>query len=480
MIERLVADSRRCAPGTAFFAWPGERDDGRRHIAEAIARGAAAVLWEAEGFAWNESWRVPNVAVPALRAKAGFYAHEFWDRPSEALWVCGVTGTNGKTTTTQWLAWLLSDAGVRAGVIGTLGAGFPAALEALERTTPDALALHESLARLRHAGARAVAMEVSSHALVQHRVTAVAFDCALFTNLSRDHLDYHGTMQAYGEAKARLFETPGLERAVFNLDDAFGAELARRAARRGLRTIGTALSRASLARAPVAEYVLASDGEPFVEGGRVRLFTSWGEADAVLPHPGRHNAENALGVLACALAAGIDLAAAAGRLARLPAVAGRLERLGGAPGEPLVYVDYAHGPDALDRVLAALSPVARARGGALVAVFGAGGERDRGKRPEMGAVAERHAARIVLTSDNPRGEDPASILADIRRGIVGPCTVIVERGEAIEHALATAAPEDVVLVAGRGHEAFQEIGGRRQPFSDAQAVRAALARRSRR
>lgn len=471
MIERLAADSRRCAPGVAFFACPGERADGRRFISDAIAQGAAGVLWEAEGFAWNPAWRVPNAGVPALRQRAGALAHEFYGRPSAALWTCGVTGTNGKTTCTQWIAAALDGAGARCGVIGTLGTGFPGRLEGALNTTPDALELHRTLAEMRRQDAVAVAMEVSSHGLQQGRVGGVAFDCAVFTNLSHDHLDYHGTMDAYAAAKARLFDTEGLACAVLNLDDVFGAQLAQRLAARGVRTIGT-----SLVSAPATgEFIVATA----IDGPRVRLASSWGEAQATLNALGRFNVSNALGVLGALVAQGMAFGDAARCLERLPAVPGRMQRLGGE-GTPLVVVDYAHTPDALEQVLRALRPVAEARGGGLVAVFGAGGERDRAKRAPMGAAASRLADRIVLTSDNPRGEDPLAILREIEAGVDAPHAVEPDRARAIAAAIAAAAPADVVLLAGKGHEATQEIAGRRLPFSDAGAAIAALTRREKR
>jgi UDP-N-acetylmuramoyl-L-alanyl-D-glutamate--2,6-diaminopimelate ligase len=471
MIERLAADSRRCAPGVAFFACPGERADGRQFIPEALTRGAAAVVWEAEGFVWRPEWRVPNAAVPGLRGHAGALAHEFYGRPSAALWTCGVTGTNGKTTTTQWIAAALSGANAKCGVIGTLGAGFPGALEDAGHTTPDALEVHRLLADMRHAGARAVALEVSSHALQQDRVGGVAFDCALFTNLSHDHLDYHGSMDAYAAAKARLFETEGLSCAVLNLDDVFGAQLAQRLAARGVRTIGTSLFPA----AATGEYLAATA----LEGARVSIRSSWGEAQIELPALGRFNVSNALGVAAALIAYGLDFAAALRALERLPAVPGRMQQLGG-DGVPLVVVDYAHSPDALDKVLQALRPIADARGGRLVALFGAGGERDRAKRAPMGAIVSRLADRVVLTSDNPRGEDPMAILRDIQAGVLVAHELEPDRARAISAAIAGAAASDVVLVAGKGHETTQEIAGRRLPFSDTDVARAALSLREKR
>jgi UDP-N-acetylmuramoyl-L-alanyl-D-glutamate--2,6-diaminopimelate ligase len=451
-IERLTADSRRCAPGAAFFAYPGEKADGRAYIADAARRGAAGVLWEREAFAWRDEWRVPNVAVSGLKQRASEIAGEFHGHPSRALWMCGVTGTNGKTSSSQWLAAALARAGTKTGVIGTLGNGYPGALAGAANTTPDALELQEVLARLRSEGAGAVAMEVSSHGLAQGRVSGVQFACALFTNLSHDHLDYHRTMQAYGEAKARLFAMPGLQTAVINVDDPFGLELARSLDGR-VRTLGYGFSSPQ-----TREWLRADD--------QMNVTSTWGEARLRTGQLGRFNVANALGVLGCLLAHGLALQRAARLLDDLPAVPGRMQALG---ERPLVVIDYAHTPDALEKVLHALRPVALRRGGKLVAVFGAGGERDASKRPVMGAVAMRLADRVLATSDNPRGEDPAEI---IRQLGVGESEV--DRRVAIERAIREAAADDVVLIAGKGHEDYQEIAGRRLPFSDAAAARAAL------
>jgi UDP-N-acetylmuramoyl-L-alanyl-D-glutamate--2,6-diaminopimelate ligase len=474
MIERLASDSRICEPGVAFFAYPGETADGRRYIPDAIRRGAAAVVWEAGDFAWDAAWRVPNVGVSRLKRQAGELAHEFYGRPSESMWVCGVTGTNGKTSCTQWIAALLAAEGTRAGVIGTLGCGFPEALSALGNTTPDALELHRVLAELKREGAAAAAMEVSSHGLSQGRVNGVAFDCALFTNLSHDHLDYHGSMDAYGAAKASLFDMPGLQRAVLNLDDILGVQLAQRLAARGQRTIGYALSLSSLVPGVVSEFVAARDVSVDDDGMNVSLVSSWGDARARVNQLGRFNVSNALGVLGCLLAYGIGFERAVALLGSLPPVSGRMQRVT-APGKPLVVVDYAHTPDALEKVLQALRPVADARGGRLVCVFGAGGDRDPAKRPLMGAVASGLADRLLLTSDNPRGEDPQAILAAIRAGVIGAHEVEADRATAIARAITGAAADDVVLVAGKGHETYQEIAGQRLPFSDVAAAGTALA-----
>src|SRR6185503_9891942 len=272
VIEVLSSDSRRCAPGVAFLAYPGEKADGRAHIADAIGRGASAVLWEQSGFAWRQEWRVPNVAVRELKQRAGSLAHDFYGRPSEKLWVCGVTGTNGKTSCSQWSAAALGERGAKSALIGTLGAGFPGALVEEPNTTPDALEIHRLMKQFLTQGAKAVAMEVSSHGLAQGRVQGVAFDCALFTNLSHDHLDYHGSMEAYGKAKAKLFDAPGLAAAVLNLDDVAGVRLAQRLDGRGVRVVGYSLSGVRNG----GEFVAATR----VARGEMELESSWGRATA--------------------------------------------------------------------------------------------------------------------------------------------------------------------------------------------------------
>jgi UDP-N-acetylmuramoyl-L-alanyl-D-glutamate--2,6-diaminopimelate ligase len=465
MIEALSSDSRRCAPGVAFLAYPGEKADGRGHIGDALGRGASAVLWESEGFAWRSEWRVPNVGVLDLKARAGGLAHEFYGRPSDRLWVCGVTGTNGKTSCSQWIAASLAARGTRAAVIGTLGTGFPGALVDSPNTTPDALEIHRLLRQFLAEGASAVAMEVSSHGLSQGRVNGVAFDCALFTNLSHDHLDYHGSMEAYAQAKSKLFETPGLACAVLNLDDVVGVQLARRLEGGGVRVIGYSVSGARNG----GEYLAATR----IRHGEMKIESTWGRATATVNQLGRFNMANALGVLGCLIAHGIAFEDAVAMLSALPAVPGRMQQVG---EKPLVVVDYAHTPDALEKVLQALRPVAAQRGGRLVAVFGAGGDRDPAKRRAMGAVVSRLADRAVVTSDNPRSEDPLKIIQAIKAGISGDCEVEPDRARAIEAAIAGASDADVVLIAGKGHESYQEIAGRRHAFSDPAVARDALRR----
>ncbi len=467
----LCADSRALAPGEVFVAYPGARADGRRFIADAVARGAAAVLCERRGMTPAPAPAVPYLAVDDLQSLSGWIAHLVYGRPSERLWTVGVTGTNGKTSVSQWIAQAFERLGRRCAVVGTLGCGFPEKLEESLNTTPDALTLHRFFAQHLAQGAQAAAMEVSSIGLDQGRVNGVHFDVAVFTNLTRDHLEYHGSMAAYGAAKERLFATPGLKTAVLNLDDALGRKIAGDLAGRGVRVSGYSL-RAGADAALAAERIAATP-----RGQRFTAVTPQGRADIETPLVGEFNVANLLAVLGVLLASGVALIDAAAVLRRLTSAPGRMQALGGE-GQPLAVVDYAHTPDALDKALAALRDTARARGGRLVCVFGCGGNRDPGKRPLMGGVAARGADAVILTSDNPRDEDPRAILADIARGAPG-ARVIEDRAGAIRAAVAAADARDVVLVAGKGHEAYQEIGGRRLPFSDADCAAAALAARAR-
>jgi len=465
--SRLVVDSRRVQPGDVFVALPGAHVDGRAFIADAIARGAAAVLAEA-GAKVGADDTVPLLEVSKLAAHAGELAHLVYGRPSERLWLCGVTGTNGKTSVSQWIAQAMNALDCKCGVIGTLGNGFPPDLDASPNTTPDAVSLHATLARFVREGAVACAMEVSSIGLDQGRANGAHFDAAVFTNLTRDHLEYHGSMEAYGAAKAKLFELPGLNAAVLNLDDPFGAALAARLRGR-VPTIGY-----TLAGAGGADRVLRAEGLTQTDAG-----TAF-EVDGVryaAPVVGRFNAANLLAVIGALLAGDETPADIAAVLPRLTPPPGRMQTLGGADA-PLVVVDYAHSPDALEKVLTTLRETAAARGGKLVCVFGCGGERDAGKRPLMGAIAERLADRVVVTSDNPRGEEPMAIIAAIRAGMRAGAEIEADRAAAIQAALTRADARDVVLIAGKGHEPYQEIAGTRQPFSDIGTAQQALAARS--
>jgi len=479
-VSALCVDSRAVAQGDVFLAYPGARSDARRFIAQALERGASAVLWERAGFEWNAEWKVCNRAVDGLRELSGALAHQVYGRPSERLWTMGVTGTNGKTTCSQWLAQACTLSGARTAVIGTLGIGFPGApgdspanLRESRNTTPDAVALHRALAQLLQSGAQGVAMEVSSIGLEQGRTNAVSFGAALFTNLSRDHLDYHGDMEAYARAKQKLFASPGLRHAVLNLDDVQGVHIARQLAGGAIHRIGYSCFEGVAARSGLESFVEAGDLEVSPRGIAFNARTSWGDARLKSPLIGRFNASNLLGVLGMMLASGVPFDSAMEALGRLRPVAGRLQRLGGE-GRPLVVVDYAHTPDALEQALAVLKDVAHSGGGRLVAVFGCGGDRDRGKRPVMGAVASRHADRIILTSDNPRSEQPQAIIAEIAAGVTGEYEVIADRREATAHAIRSAEAHDVVLLAGKGHENYQEVAEIRSPYSDISEAERAL------
>jgi UDP-N-acetylmuramoyl-L-alanyl-D-glutamate--2,6-diaminopimelate ligase len=479
-ISRLVTDSRAVKAGDTFVAYPGVQADGRQYIAQAIANGANAVIWEAQGFSWDAAWRIPNLAVRNLRHHAGDIAGHVYGAPSRKLWMIGVTGTNGKTSCSHWLAQSLSAQGKKSAVIGTLGNGFLGALQATANTTPDAVRLHGLLAEYLQQGAQAAVMEVSSHALAQGRVNGVQYDVALLTNLSRDHLDYHGDMHSYAAAKRRLFDWQQLKFAVLNLDDAFGAELATQLSilqqDNELEVIGYGLSEAALQLAERLGIRMVHGMELQMDaaGLRMQVRSSWGAAALSSRLVGRFNAANLLGVLAALLVSGVALLDAVRTLQEVGAVEGRMQAFGGN-GRPMVVVDYAHTPDALEKVLQTLREVVSAGSGKLICVFGCGGDRDRGKRPMMGTVAAKLADVCIVTSDNPRSEDPRDIIAAIAAGMGGgDYQVIEDRAIAITRAIGGARNTDTVLVAGKGHEDYQEIRGARHPFSDAAVVQSAL------
>lgn len=481
-VEDLTLDSRAVRSGSLFLACRGRTAHGLQYLPEAMARGARAVLWEpADGLAEEPlPAGIAGMAVPELGARAGVLADRFFDAPSRALWVTGITGTNGKTTVAWLVAQALEACGRRAGYLGTLGVGLTDALDAATHTTADAVSVQRNLAALRDAGAHSVAMEVSSHALDQHRVAGVRFRCAAFTNLSRDHLDYHGTMEAYAAAKAKLFEWPGLGTRVLNADDPLGADLAQRLDAPG-RVIVTGRAEASAAlRARLAAlgagWVTAEGIERDSGGQRLRIASHLGRCELRSRLLGDFNVDNLLTALAILLAGELPLDRAARGLESAGAPRGRMEGIGGG-ALPLALVDYAHSPDALAKALRAARAHTRGR---LIVVFGCGGERDPGKRPLMAAVAAELADEIVITDDNPRREAPARIAADIVAGLPPgrTATVIHDRAVAIETALGMAGAGDIVLVAGKGHEDHQIVGDVRRPFSDQAVVSAALARRA--
>ncbi|SDA87908.1 UDP-N-acetylmuramoylalanyl-D-glutamate--2,6-diaminopimelate ligase [Pseudomonas sp. NFACC15-1] len=455
LIRELALDSRNVRAGDLFLAVPGARVDGRDHIADALKRGAAAVAYEVRGATVLPITDVPLIPVKDLAAQLSDIAGRFYGDPSRHLNLVGVTGTNGKTSVTQLVAQALDLLGQHCGIVGTLGNGFHGALESGLHTTPNPIAVQATLADLKKAGAKAVAMEVSSHGLDQGRVTALAFDVAVLTNLSRDHLDYHGTMQAYGEAKAKLFAWNDLKCRVINLDDEFGRQLA--ADKRESRLITYSLEDTSA-------YLYIRQAQFNDEGVRATLVTPQGEHHLRSTLLGRFNLSNVLAAIGALLGLDYALDEILKVLPKLEGPAGRMQRLGGG-AQPLVVVDYAHTPDALEKVLTALRPHAK---GKLLCLFGCGGDRDRGKRPLMAEVVERLADGVLVTDDNPRSEDPLRIFDDIRAGFtaVDKVTFVAGRGQAIAQLIASASADDVIVLAGKGHEDYQEINGERHAFSD--------------
>ncbi len=483
-VRRLVGDSRKVAPGDAFVAWPGQATDARRHVPDALLAGAVACLVEAEGasaFGFEGEQRV--AAMRGLKAAAGDIASRFLGAPSERLDVIAVTGTNGKTSTAWWVAQALGALGRRSAVIGTLGvgeppradgSGSPAAPRLLETglTTPDPITLQTALADFVARGFASCAIEASSIGIAEHRLAGTRVACAVFTNFTQDHLDYHGDMAAYWQAKAQLFAWPGLKSAVVNLDDAQGVQLAATLAGRPIDTWTVSTHVDARLRASAIRY--GRDGLAFdVHEGAARVSIS-------TPLIGDYNVSNLLATIGVLRALGIGLREAAGACAGLTPVPGRMQRVATATaGQPEVVVDYAHTPDALEKALAALRPLAAERGGKLWCVFGCGGNRDPGKRPLMGAIAVKGAEHVVVTSDNPRLEAPDFILAQIMVGAIGHDEVdmIENRAAAIRHAVTRASAADVVLIAGKGHEDYQDVGGVKHPFSDTRHAAEALAAR---
>jgi UDP-N-acetylmuramoyl-L-alanyl-D-glutamate--2,6-diaminopimelate ligase len=476
-VTGLSGDSRAVCAGDAFFATRGLHVHGLAFVEQALEQGAVAVLWEPDGDpaldARAAALAVPALAVPGLGHKLGIIADRFYARPSADMQVIGVTGTDGKTSVTHYLAQALSQPGQPCGLLGTLGYGQYGTLQPATHTTPDALRLQAELAALRDRGVQQVAMEVSSHALHQHRSDGIVFHTAVLTHLSRDHLDYHGSAAAYAEAKRRLFEAPGLSCAVLNVDDPFGSELAERLLHRDVRVIAYQHEPATRARR-FDDWLELHSVTALDKGIHLSLDSSRGAAQFEAPLLASFNADNLLAALGAMLAIGTPLSQCLLRLSRVSTVAGRME-LFDHPGAPRVVVDYAHTPHALETALEALRPHCR---GELVCVFGAGGDRDAGKRPHMGAVAERLADRVIVTSDNPRSEPPDTIIQQIVAGFREPrrARQIVDRAEAIETALREAAVDDLVLVAGKGHEDSQQVGSEQRPFSDRLLVRQLLQR----
>ncbi len=472
-IVGIATDSREVRPGYLFLARQGLQGHGLQHAAVAIEKGAVAVLWEptedAVVMQIADRLTVPAIAVPGLGRQLGFIADHFYASPSRQLHVTGVTGTDGKTSVTHFIAQALVNSGQACGLLGTLGYGVYGQLQPPTHTTPDPLRLQEELAILRDQRVEHVAMEVSSHALHQHRTAGVAFNTAVLTHLSRDHLDYHGSVEAYAEAKRRLFFSPDLECAVLNLNDDFGRQLAQSLKHR-LRVIAYHARPEPLHE--FNDWLALSELRHLPEGLALRIDSSHGEAQFQAALLGGFNAENLLAALGALLASGLPLDVAVRNLSAVKTVPGRME-LFTQPGQPRVVVDYAHTPHALESALQALRSHCV---GELICVFGAGGDRDTGKRAPMGAAAEKYADRVYLTSDNPRNENPDAILDQILAGFNAPQRAlrIADRALAIETAIRNAAPDDLVLVAGKGHEDYQQTGTEKRPFSDRMQVQQML------
>ncbi|WP_225780972.1 UDP-N-acetylmuramoyl-L-alanyl-D-glutamate--2,6-diaminopimelate ligase [Xenophilus sp. Marseille-Q4582] len=479
--KALRVDSRAVQPGDAFIAWPGAATDGRAYVQAALAQGAVACLVEAEGvdtfdFGNGEGTLAAVASYAGLKAATGPIAAAWCNAPSQALDLLAVTGTNGKTSTAWWLAQALNAGAAQpqCALIGTLGVGVPPELTYTGLTTPDPVTLQQSLRGFVDQGFSACAIEASSIGIAERRLDGTRIAVAVFTNFTQDHLDYHANMDAYWQAKAELFRWPGLRAAVVNIDDLRGAALVQELLNSGAR--GLDLWTTSAQGRPAR---LSAQGVGYGSQGLQFDVVEQGLAPARLATrlTGDYNVANLLGVIGALRARGLALREAVAACAGLDSVPGRMELVPApGPNAPLAVVDYAHTPDALDKVLTGLRAFADQRGGRLWCVFGCGGDRDPVKRPLMAAVAETRADAVVLTSDNPRSESPAAILAQILRGFANPDAVQVQpdRARAIADALAQAAPADVVLIAGKGHEAWQEIAGERHPFSDRAHALAAL------
>ena len=480
---QLSSDSRTITSGDIFFAFPvtAVTGDGRKHIQHAIENGAAAIVFDPENFTWDEAITTPHFPVAQLREHLGGIANAWYDRPDQDMFVVAVTGTNGKTSCSQWLAKAISLTSSPCAVIGTLGVGSyrNGVIENLVETgftTPDALQLQRRLSDLQKAGAKGLAIEASSIGLEQGRLNGLHVDVALLTNLTRDHLDYHGDMQAYAAAKALLFDWPDLAVAVVNLDDEFGIQLAQKIAAQSVplqnkvRLIGYSLEQKLQ---PSAEVIYASNLRTHHSGTHFHVESMFGSGTVKTQMIGRFNVSNVLGVLSVLLAKGVEWNAAVHAIEKLNSVPGRMQQLGTA-GRAMVVIDYAHTPDALEKTLLTLQQVASDRHGELWCVFGCGGDRDPGKRPQMGKIAEL-AQHVVVTSDNPRTEKPAAIIQDILKGMNTAPHMIEDRANAILFAIKHAGKNDVVLLAGKGHETYQDIDGKKWPFSDEEHASLALA-----
>jgi len=457
----IVSDSRKVETGALFLAYPGENVDGRDYIAHAIEKGAVIVLWDAENFTWNSEWKVENSPVVNLKHHVGEIADQYYDSPSKKMRVIGVTGTNGKTSVTHWLGQSYNYLDNKAAVIGTLGNGLPNSLAPGLNTTPDALLLQELMAGYVTQGVETVAMEVSSHGINQGRVNGVHFDTAVLTNLSRDHLDYHGSYEKYAAVKKRLFVKEELRHVVLNSDDTFGDKVRKELTERKVEVLTYGIESGDVRAKKIN-----------IENGRIQFYVTspYGQSDVSVNLVGHFNVYNVLAVLSTLLVSGVSLVDAVEAVTYIEPISGRMEKFGGNH-LPLVVVDYAHTPDALKNVLQALRNETKEK---LICVFGCGGNRDQGKRAMMAEVASKLSDGVVVTNDNPRNENPDEIIQGILKGMDGEYAVEEDRARAINVAIINAAVNDVVLVAGKGHENYQEIDNKKHYFSDAEQVVKAL------
>jgi UDP-N-acetylmuramoyl-L-alanyl-D-glutamate--2,6-diaminopimelate ligase len=479
----LVSDSRKVKAGDVFFAYPGDAADGRAYIAQALKNGASAVVYESQKFTWDAAWSVAHRAVRGLKQLSGQIAHNYYGQADQGMLVVAVTGTNGKTSCTQWLGHALSHLGQTTGVIGTLGTGIYSlgqrgAFEETGNTTPDALLLQRALSGMRQQGVSALAIEASSIGLEQGRMDGMHVDIALFTNFTRDHLDYHGDEQHYEAAKRILFDWPGLQQAVLNLDDAMGLRLVKHLQQKQPAIPVVGYTCEALEAPPGVSLLRASAIRTNAGGTAFHVDSPFGSAQVKTHLVGQFNVSNALGILGVLLAKGVAWNAALHAIELLVAVPGRMQQFGGHDA-PLIVIDYAHTPDALEKTLNTLRQVTQQRHGELWCVFGCGGDRDPGKRPQMGAVAEL-ADHVIVTSDNPRSEEPGVIIGQILAGMKAPqaAQALEDRAAAILWAVRHAGKADVVLLAGKGHETYQEIKGKKLPFLDADHTALALAARA--
>lgn len=485
---QLTTDSRRVSTGDVFLACPGESGDGRDYIAQAVEAGARAILFDdADDFQWDHSVQLPHLPVHDLARMAGRVAYEWYGQPDRDMLCIAVTGTNGKTSCTQWLGQALSLQRMTTAVVGTLGIGqwrngIRGLFNATGFTTPDAVQLHRELAVQKKQGAVALAIEASSIGLVQRRMNELHVDVAVLTNFSRDHLDFHGSMEAYEAAKRQLFDWPDLKHAVINLDDAMGQRLLAHIRKNhpDLAVTGYSIESDQLPSTPQGISLLsATDIRVSQQGTSFLLHSPSGEGVVRTQLIGRFNVSNVLAIAGVMFSQNMSWQAVVSALESLVAVPGRMQQLGGVDA-PLAVIDYAHTPDALEKALQTLRPVAQVRRGELWCVFGCGGDRDAGKRAPMGAAALL-ADHVIVTSDNPRSEAPADIIAQVRAGAESAekkLQVIEDRASAILHAIRHAGKNDVVLVAGKGHEDYQEVRGRRLAFRDADHAALALATRA--